>query len=55
MDGQIQRKVEQREVETRAVLDDIETRALELERQRALLEQELGRCQEEVGGRGGSS
>ena len=55
MDGQIQHKVEQREVETRAVLDDIETRALELERQRALLEQELGRCQEEVGGRGGSS
>ena len=48
MDGEIQRKVEQREMETKAVLDDIETRALELERQRALLEQELGRCQEEV-------
>jgi len=50
MEGEIQHKVEQRERETRAVLDDIETRALELERQRILLEQELRRCQEEVGG-----
>ena len=50
MEGEIQHKVEQRERETRAVLDDIETRALELERQRILLEQDLRRCQEEVGG-----
>ena len=50
MEGEIQHKVEQRERETRTVLDDIETRALELERQRILLEQELRRCQEEVGG-----
>ena len=49
MEGEIQHKVEQRERETRTVLDDIETRALELERQRILLEQELRRCQEEVG------
>ena len=48
MDGEIQRKVLQRDAETHTVLDDIETRALELERQKALLEQELARCQDEV-------
>ena len=38
----------QRETETKNVVDDIETRALELERQKALLEQELARGQGEV-------
>ena len=42
----------QRERETKDVLADIETRALELERQKALLEQELGHCQEEVSSSG---
>lgn len=41
-------QVVQRETETKNVVDDIETRALELERQKALLEQELARGQEEV-------
>ena len=48
LDDDIQRKVLQRDAETRAALDDIEIRALELERQKALLENELTRCHEEV-------
>ena len=44
-------QVTQRERETKNVLTDIETRALELERQKALLEQELARSQEEVSDR----
>jgi hypothetical protein len=48
MDENIKKKVLHREKETQAVLQDIETRAVELERQKALLEVELNRCQEEV-------
>lgn len=48
MDEQVKKKVLHREKETKAVLEDIETRTVELERQKALLEQELQRCQEEV-------
>ena len=48
MDQQIQKKVLQRDKETQAVMDDVEIRTIELERQKALLEQELARCQEEV-------
>ena len=48
MDDQVKKKVLHREKETQAVLEDIETRTVELERQKALLEEELLRCQEEV-------
>ena len=48
MDHQIQKKVQQRERETQAVMDDVQTRTIELQKQKALLEQELARCQEEV-------
>lgn len=48
LDDEVQRKVLQREEETRVVLQDLETRGLELERQRGLLEQELQHCQHEV-------
>ena len=48
MDRQIHKKARLRERETQAVMDDIQTRTVELERQKALLEQELARCQEEV-------
>ena len=48
MDDQVKKKVVHREKETKAVLQDIETRTVELERQKALLEQELLRCEEEV-------
>ena len=48
MDTEIQRRALRRDVETKACLDDIEVRALELERQKGLLEHELARCQEEV-------
>ncbi len=48
MDKQILKKTQQRERETRAVMDDIQTRTVELQRQKALLEQELARCEEEV-------
>ena len=48
LDHEVQKRVVQREEETKHVLEDIETRALELERQKALLEQELAKCQEEV-------
>lgn len=48
MDQQVKKKVLQREKETQGVLQDIETRTVELERQKVLLEEELGRCQEEV-------
>jgi len=48
MDRQIQKKVQQREQETQAVMDDVQTRTIELQKQKALLEQELARCQEEV-------
>ena len=48
LDRELEKRVVQREEETKHVLEDIETRALELERQKALLEQELAKCQEEV-------
>ena len=48
LDHEVQKRVVQREEETKHVLEDIETRSLELERQKALLEQELAKCQEEV-------
>ena len=48
LDHELQKRVVQREEETKHVLEDIETRALELERQKAMLEQELAKCQEEV-------
>ena len=48
LDHELQKRVVQREEETKNVLEDIETRALELERQKAMLEQELAKCQEEV-------
>ncbi len=48
MDQQLKKKVVHREKETQAVLQDIETRTIELERQKALLEGELRHCQEEV-------
>jgi hypothetical protein len=48
LDRELEKRVVQREEETKNVLEDIETRALELERQKALLEQELAKCQEEV-------
>ena len=48
MDQQIKKKVIHREKETQAVLQDIETRTIELERQKVLLEEELRHCQEEV-------
>ena len=48
LDREVQKRVVQREEETKHVLEDIETRALELERQKVLLEQELAKCQEEV-------
>lgn len=48
LDQEVQKRVVQREEETKHVLEDVETRALELERQKALLEQELAKCQEEV-------
>ena len=48
LDHEVQKRVVQREAETKHVLEDVETRALELERQKALLEQELAKCQEEV-------
>lgn len=48
MDEQVKKKVLSREKETQAVLQDVETRTIELERQKALLEEELRRCQEEV-------
>ena len=48
MDQEIKKKVVLRSKETEAVLDDLETRTVELERQKALLQQELSRCQEEV-------
>ena len=50
LDHEVQKRVVQREEETKHVLEDIETRALELERQKAKLEQELAKCQEEVSG-----
>lgn len=48
MDANIQKKVLHRERETKAVLQDIETRTIELEKQKALLEIELQRCQQEM-------
>lgn len=48
MDDNIKNKVLHREKETQAVLQDIDTRTVELERQKALLEAELNRCQAEV-------
>ena len=51
LDHELQKRVVQREEETKHVLEDIETRALELERQKAMLEQELAKCQEEVSAR----
>ena len=48
MDDNIKKKVLHREQETKAVLQDIETRTIELEKQKALLEIELQRCQQEV-------
>ena len=48
VDHELQRRVTQREEETKTVLHDIEIRALELERQKAMLEQDLAKRQEEV-------
>ena len=48
LDQQVQKKVQLREKETQAVMEDVQTRTVELERQKALLEQELGHCQEKV-------
>ena len=42
-------QVVQRDVETQAALEEVDLRALELERQRVQLQNELARCQEEVG------
>lgn len=48
LDDQIKKKVQSREKETKAVLQDLEIRTVELEGQKARLEEELGRCQQEV-------
>ena len=49
LDDQIKKKVQSREKETKAVLQDLEIRTVELEGKKARLEEELGRCQQEVG------
>ena len=48
LDDHLQRRVQQREVETRTAIEDLEVRALELERQRAQVEHELARANQEV-------
>ena len=48
LDDQLQQRVQQRESETRRAVEDLEVRALELERQRAQVEQELSRANQEV-------